>query len=133
MSSYQTTVALLCAGLALFAAGCRRSGPDRVPLHGTVKTVSGDRFDASITFLPSDGKKRPAATASVRNGEYRFDRTNGPTAGPTKIIVRRFARRDEALRAIAKRKPVPQARSEWTLAADVADDGRYVRDFTLEN
>jgi hypothetical protein len=89
-------------------------------------------LNASISFLPSDGKKRPAATASVKDGVYRFDRTNGPTAGPTRVIVTRLNRRDLAFPSHGG-KPAPPVQSEWKIAVDVADDGQYLQDFNLKN
>ena len=85
-----------CFLWVLLAAGCQRSGIDRLPIHGTVQTVAGEKFDASISFQPVGGK-RPVANWTVKNGEYRFDRTNGPTAGPTKVFVRRLVGRGGSL------------------------------------
>jgi hypothetical protein len=118
--------------LALLPAGCRRGGVDRLPIHGTVKTTDGEQLNASITFLPSDGKKRPAATASVRGGIYRFDRTTGPTAGPTQVIVTRLALREESIPSAGKKR-APPPHSPWKFAIDLADDGQYLQDFTLKD
>jgi hypothetical protein len=132
MSSPRATLTLICLLLVLLPAGCRRGSTDRLPVHGTVKTAAGEQLNASITFLPSDGQKRPAATASVKDGVYHFDRTNGPTAGPTRVIVTRLARREESFPSRGNR-PVPPAQSEWRFALDLSDDGRYLQDFTLKN
>jgi hypothetical protein len=134
VSSSRTLIAVSLFGLALLPAGCRRSGIDRLPLHGTVKTAGGEKLNAAITFLPADGKKRPAATASVIQGEYRFDRVNGPTAGRTEVHIRRLIGRGESIpRSGVKTKPKASAKSEWTRFIDVADDGKYLQDFPLEN
>lgn len=138
MSSPSHLFLLLCSLLALFAAGCQQSGIDRLPIHGTVQTAAGEKFDASISFQPLDGK-RPVANGSVKNGEYRFDRSKGPTAGRARVVVRRIVRREESLpsrsrtsgRSLAK--DVSTAPREWTLTADVRDDGKYVQDFVLKD
>ena len=92
------------------------------------------KLNASITFLPDDGKKRPAASESVTEGEYRFDRTNGPTAGRTKVLIRRIDGRQHVPRTPqTKTNRKTPTKSEWTRFVNVADDGKYVQDFTLEN
>jgi hypothetical protein len=123
--------------LALLVAGCQRSGSDRLPIHGTVQTSAGEKFDASISFQPLAGN-RPVANGSVKNGEYSFDRSQGPTAGPTRVIVRRIVGRENSLMSRSRAnghppaKSDPQPRLEWTLSADVHDDGKYIQDFILK-
>ncbi len=133
MSSHRTLVVTSCFSLALLSAGCRPSNIDRLPVHGTVQTAAGDKLNASITFLPDDGKKRPAASASVTEGEYRFDRTNGPTAGRTKVLIRRIDGRQRVPTPQTKTNRKTPTKSEWTKVVNVADDGKYLQDFTLEN
>ena len=138
MSSPPSLVRLSCLVLALLAAGCRKGGIDRLPVRGTVQTAAGEKFDASISFQPLDGK-RPVANGSVKAGEYRFTRGDGPTAGRTKVIVRRIVHREESLPSRSKTKGRPPAKAspppklEWTLSADVRDDGKYIQDFILKD
>jgi len=122
-----------CLGLALLSTGCRRGNVDRLPVHGTVQTVAGEKLDASIALLPAGGRKGPAANASVKEGEYRFDRVNGPTAGRTEVRIRRIDGRQRVPTLQAKTRRKTPTKSEWTKFVDVADDGKYVQDFTLEN
>ncbi len=109
-----------------------------MPVHGTVQTAAGEKFDASICFQPLDGK-RPVANGMVKNGEYRLDRSNGPTAGPAKVIVRRIVRRADSAASRTKPKPGPATKAsspgklEWTETRDVKDDGSYTQDFTLKD
>ena len=138
MSSPPSLFLVTCFLWVLLAAGCQRSGIERLPIHGTVKTATGEKIDASISFQRI-GEKRPVANGSVKNGEYRFDRTNGPTAGPTKVLVRRIVGREGSLpsrmKAVGREPPEadPAPKVEWTLSADVRDDGRYVQDFVLKD
>jgi hypothetical protein len=138
MSNHRAVLVLSCFLLATLQGGCQRSSVDRLPIHGTVQTASGQKFDASISFQPMDGK-RPVANGSVKNGEYWFDRNNGPTAGPTRVFVRRIVHRGEEMAWLDKSKgkispkPGPSANFEWTQAADVKDDGKYIHDFTLKD
>jgi hypothetical protein len=131
MNSHWTISVLSWAALALLTGGGQRGDPSRLPLHGPVKTSMGEPLNASIEFRPSDANKRPVAIESVTDGEYHFDRTRGPTAGPTDIVVRR--RQEDRLRPLAKSKPGPQKRSEWKQRRLIADDGQYLQDFTLED
>ena len=138
MSNHRDVFALFCLLLALLSAGCQRGGIDRLPIHGTVQTAKGEKFDASISFLPLEGK-RPVANGSVKNGEFRFGRIDGPTAGPTKVVVRRIIHRDQT--AASRTKPAawpatkdgPPAKSEWTMSTTILDDGKYIQDFTLKD
>jgi hypothetical protein len=138
MSTHRAVFTLFCTLLALFSLGCQRSSVDRLPIHGTVQTAKGEKFDASISFLPLEGK-RPVANGSVKNGEYRFGRGDGPTAGPTKVIVRRIVQREKV--AASRTKPdsrpamkvAPPTKTEWTQSATVTDDGKYIQDFTLKD
>ena len=55
-----------------------------------VTCAKGEGFSGSITFVPDKGRPGPAATTGVRGGYYRFDGTNGPTAGPHKVMIRKI-------------------------------------------
>ena len=129
---------LNCLLLTLLSAGCQRGSQDRLPIRGTVQTAKGEKFDASISFLPLEGK-RPVANGSVINGEYRFGRADGPTPGLTKVVVRRIVHRDQntASRTKPGNRPAPgagpPAKSEWTMSATIVDDGKYVQDFKLND
>jgi hypothetical protein len=138
MSNHRAIFFLTCLLIVLLPTGCQRGGLDRLPVHGTVQTAKGEKFDASISFLPLEGK-RPVANGSVKNGEFHFGRSDGPTAGPTKVVVRRIVHRDQtgASRTKPDVRPAtetgPQAKSEWTVSATVVDDGKYNQDFTLKD
>ena len=137
MSNHRDIFALFCLLLALLPAGCQRGGIDRLPLRGTVRTAKGEKFDASISFQPEG--KRPVANGSVKDGEYRFGRIDGPTAGLTKVVVRRIVHRDQIVASRTKpaarpaAKAGPPAKSEWTMSVTLVDDGKYIQDFTLKD
>lgn len=124
---------LILLGLLSLHCGCgRESGVDRLPVHGTVKMASGERLNGSITFIPAQGQSGPSATTKLDEGKYEFDRTNGPTAGPHTVIVKRVVSRAVTLKAIAAKQRIRENGAEWTLSADVADNGQYLQDFTLD-
>ena len=106
---------------------------ERVPVHGTVALASGEKLSGSITFLPAEGRAGPAASASLVEGSYKFDRSNGPTAGPHTVTVRRPLTRTNLYRSRADTKTVAKKKMEWTRSADVLDDGQYLQDFTLDD
>lgn len=72
--------------LAAMIVGCHGQS-NRLPLSGTVTDRDGEPLEGSISFLPDGGTEGPAANASVLNGEYQFDRTNGPIPGQYRVIV----------------------------------------------
>ena len=88
--------------------GCGKGGPARFPVHGAVSRSDGEKVNGSITFLPSEGLTGPAATASLIESEYRFDRENGPTAGPHQVIVHKITSKRSVLEALRPRsRPRP--------------------------
>ena len=109
-------------------------------MYGTVSLVSGETFSGSITFVPERGTSGPAATVSLIDGAYRFDRSDGPTPGPHQVIVTRVIPKDAALAARKKRgapppvKPKTEAdcKLEWTQSRTVPTDGSYQFDFKLD-
>jgi hypothetical protein len=123
---------LILLGLFSSICGCSSEhGPDRLPLHGTVTMPNGERLSGSITFIPAQGHTGPSATAKLEEGKYEFDRTNGPTAGPHSVILRRVVSRADSQKAIRENQPNRENGAEWTLSADVAENGKYLQDFTV--
>ncbi len=110
---------------------------ERLPVSGSVSVPGGAVLSGSITFLPVEGQPGPAATTGLVQGRYRFDRSNGPTAGPKRVIVKRIIPKATALEnrnakpPKGSAKPPKDQKTQWTLSADLADDGIYKCDFTL--
>ena len=74
----------LAALLGLSA--CGDAGPSRQPVSGTI-TLDGKPLAAgTVVFAPLDGLT--AATAEVRDGAYRIDRSAGPAPGRYQVEVR---------------------------------------------
>jgi hypothetical protein len=122
------------------AAGCTRSdGVVRLPVHGAVVDAEGEKIDGSITFLPDQGRSGPSAIASLVKGDYRFNASNGPTAGPHRVIVTRTRSKETLLqRAAAKARAtgsksgggVSQA-AEWKFSREIPANGPFEFDFKL--
>jgi hypothetical protein len=133
MGESRAFAVLILLGLLSLQCGCGRGHRvTRLPVHGTVTMASGERLNGSITFVPAQGRGGPSATTNLAEGKYEFDRTNGPTAGPHTVIIRRVVSRADSLKAIAARQPIRENRAEWTLSADVAENGQYLQDFTID-
>jgi hypothetical protein len=116
-------------GLAPLFAGCSSK---RLPIQGTVTLAKGEKFNGSITFLPARGGKGAAATVKLTEGCYKFDRSNGPSAGRKTVIVRRIVPRRAARESFAE-NAIPNGKSEWIRTADVTADGDGVYDFDLDD
>jgi hypothetical protein len=132
--------AMSILALAIIGAGCGKSPAARLPVYGAVSYANGETFNGSITFVPANGRPGPAATTGVSNGYYRFDSTNGPTAGPHRVMIRQIIPRGAALKSLGQRKPpaapgsadAGSGKTAWTLSADVPLDGPYQFDFKLD-
>ena len=108
--------------LGALIVGCGKGEPARFPVQGSISRANGEKLNGSITFLPSEGRAGPAATGSLIEGEYRFDRENGPTAGPHRVIVSKIIPKRLVLEARSirsRRRPGPGRKTTWTLLTDV--------------
>jgi hypothetical protein len=136
----RTALVGVLLGLGILLDGCGKGGVVRLPVHGTVALSNGENLSGSITFRPVEGSPGPAAIATLTDGRYQFDRGDGPTAGPHRVIVMRTVSKRTLLESRgSKTSPASkaaaagaEAKMEWTLSADVADDGAYQCDFTLQ-
>jgi hypothetical protein len=63
-------VTIPLAAVAIFVAGCRHDGPERVPVSGTV-TYRGEPVKLGrIRFLPKPGTEAPISGAEIHDGKY---------------------------------------------------------------
>lgn len=118
---YTATCLIVCCFASV--VGCGASGPPRLPVSGKVTAASGEAFNGSISFTPAP--EGLGATAAVSEGAYRFDRSNGPTAGSYEVTIRRTASKPLGT-------PVGKTRTEWTRKADVPANGPFEIDFQLD-
>jgi len=133
-----TAWAILAVGT--LAVGCGKAGLARLPVCGTVSGANGEKLSGSISFLPTKGTLGPAATTGLVAGAYRFDREDGPTAGPHNVIVNKHVAKDAVLKSLdhetspASREAgmAGDGKTVWTLSADVPADPPYECDFQLE-
>ena len=72
--------------LLVLQGGCGNPAElNRLPVFGTITGFPGTT--GSISFIPAPGNKGPGAVASIQNGKYQFDATNGPTPGPHEVLI----------------------------------------------
>lgn len=70
--------------LAVLLPGCG-SNVNRQAVRGTVDGI-GSR-PGTVTFVPVEGVRAPAARTVLRNGRFEFDDTNGPLPGRYQVRV----------------------------------------------
>jgi hypothetical protein len=86
-----------------------------------------------ISFLPEAGTEGPAATASLIDGDYSFDTTNGPVAGRYRVlVVRQMPERKHkggsesesggGSAAAASNTSATAASEEWSFHAEVSPE-----------
>jgi hypothetical protein len=124
--------------LAALVVGCGESEVlVRLPIRGTITRVNGEKISGAITFIPADAHKGPAATATVKNGNYAFDSTNGPTAGPHRVFVNRAPAKDTILASKGAKQPAEattatDSPTQWTFFVDLPTNRSHRCDFTVE-
>lgn len=117
--------------IMLLLAGCTEEQTiTRVAVQGEVTQKAGVVARGSISFLPAEGTEGPSATASIVDGKYLFDQSNGPVPGLYKVVI---TPQDG-------KKSLPKAGSQlvknksaepWSGQADVTVDDN-VKDFNLD-
>ncbi len=66
--------------------GCDKA-TERRPVGGAV-TVDGHAVArGSVSFFPDRGQSGPPASTAITAGRYQFNSTNGPTAGPHRVVI----------------------------------------------
>jgi hypothetical protein len=136
----QSIVPWILFGVAVISSGCgQRSGAARFPAAGMVSLSTGEKPTGSITFVPVAGHSGPAATTTLVDGHYQFDRSNGPTAGPHWAIVQRSVSKDTVLASRGERRSTESKgaalrnpKMEWTSFINVPQQGSYQCDLSLD-
>lgn len=140
---------IFCGVLWVGLSGCgRKPGPEHFAIRGEV-TLESDLLESGrITFIPIEDAKGPSAVATIKDGVYQFDRTNGPVAGKHRVEIESIANPgfeldDEAAYAKAVREGkgklplpseviAPEFNRNSTLQAIIRHDGKVHYDFDLK-
>lgn len=78
----------LIGSLWLSGCGGGPKGPKRVAISGKVTREGQDVDRGNISFTPVDGG--PGASVDIANGVYKFDESNGPLVGKSKVTILHF-------------------------------------------
>jgi hypothetical protein len=136
----RTATWIICTfGLIGTLGGCgQHDRSNRMAIFGAVVLATGEKLSGSITLMPAKGYTGPAATTAIVDGQYRFDTTNGPTAGPHQVIIKRkmltgMPRVPSANQKGAVRPDAAvESKSQWILDVDVKPAELNQHDFKLD-
>jgi hypothetical protein len=110
--------AVICGLALLLCAGCGGDGGvRRVAVFGKVTLNGTPVTTGSVSLLPEgDG---PPANVTIDQGVYRFDRSNGPAAGPHQILVNYSVAEPVSSKVAAFQSPKPPKQGEFASQVEV--------------
>ncbi|MDB5338811.1 MAG: hypothetical protein JWN70_4430 [Planctomycetaceae bacterium] len=125
--------------VAIAGCGGTTSGPEREAVSGTVTREGIPVDNGTILFKPTGGG--PAASTSVKDGKYAFDKQNGPVAGRQQVEIVQFPLRAEVPPGTPKKdapvlpetrfkKPMPA--SGWVQEAEIIAGHDAPLDFKID-
>jgi hypothetical protein len=137
---YWLDCGMMCIALAV-VSGCgdREASVSREAVSGTVMREGILVDSGTILFKPTSGGT--AASTSITDGSYRFDKKNGPVAGTQKVEIVQFALRGDVPPGTPKKDaPVlPETRFKkkmpaagWVLDAEVTAGHDEPLDFQID-
>ena len=85
---FEHWVFVLLVGLSF--SGCGPSGPERVPLSGTVTYNGKPIADGRINFMPTKESAVPMSGAVIENGQYRVDAKGGVPVGTHTVRIEAY-------------------------------------------
>jgi hypothetical protein len=83
-------IALAWALTTVFLSGCRKEGPERVILAGTVTYQGKPVTEGTILFTPAATSQVPSAGASIVDGNYKVDVHGGVPVGTHRISIQAY-------------------------------------------
>lgn len=90
LSRTQRILALCMSLLVLSAIGCGSSGPEMVPIRGTVKFDGKPLSGGTVEYIPTDPQGRKALGRIGADGDYvltTFKAGDGAIVGSYKVVV----------------------------------------------
>ncbi len=126
--------------MALLVGCTGGDGPDRVPMRGSVTRDGSPVAQGTVSLLPAEGHSGPAATTAIEQGRFEFDGTNGPAAGPHRLVVSLGLDKADFLATAGKEgagrgrtgPPVAPSAGRWEFRVDVPKQGPFEYDITLD-
>jgi len=129
-------------GLALMClAGCGGDRfTNRVEVSGQVKHAGQPLAAGTIVFTPKSGSTGPGAEAQIVNGQYKIEKTSGPTPGPYRVLI---ATQHAAGNLMPKASPKgkgktkakinpPSGPGPWRLEVEVPEGETFTKDFEVK-
>ncbi len=72
-------------------AGCGSgSGPDRIPVSGTVSYRGQPVAQGEIRFQPAEGTKTSPSGATIKDGQYKVTARGGVPTGKFRVVITAF-------------------------------------------
>jgi hypothetical protein len=96
----------------------------------------------SISLLPEAGNEAPSANAMIQQGDYSFNKENGPLAGAYRVLIMSAAGGNSApveatdAKAVGKipgpkSAPPPPTKREWNLKVEVPEASDFEHNIEL--
>ena len=118
----------------MFSGGCGETGPRRVPIYGMVQQAGSPVPGGILSLLPAEGHHGPAVTAAIENGRYELDETNGPVAGPHKLVV--VLEAGDKMGFLREKstpsRPSPGSAGRFEFHVEVPEEGPFEHNVTLD-
>ena len=141
--SAEISRALTVCLLTVLVAGCWGGDDvDRIAIQGEVLLDNAPLSQGTISILPAEGQSGPAATTTITGGRFEFDRQNGPSAGPHRVVINLVGGVDKPKLAAMKGRQgpggapsqaTPPKRRRWEREVDVPKTGPFQYDVTLSS
>lgn len=126
---YRIAVTMWCC--LTICMGCGGpSGPQRVSVSGKIVVDNKPLAGGSISFLPAEGHRGPAANGIVMNGRYQISATEGPTAGPHVATIHLIPGKNASGTSLSTSSGKPP-KTQWEVKVQVDDKGSPL-DFSLK-
>ncbi|WP_442505753.1 hypothetical protein SH528x_004559 [Novipirellula sp. SH528] len=82
-----TPLRVLATAIILITGCGQATSPLRKAVSGQIAVDGNPAPNGSISFLPARGTSGPAATSLIADGQYRFDKSNGPYTGAYQVVI----------------------------------------------
>jgi hypothetical protein len=119
----------------MVCSGCGESGPEVASVEGTVKLDGQPLPDATVMFIPENG--RPAAAMTDAGGHYVLTFTEGRKGampGKHKVRITTFREADESEEIEGQPEKVPMKyNAQTTLEFEVEAGKKNIADFDLDS
>lgn len=103
-------------------------GLPRVAVSGTVKMGEDDLPAGSVSIVPNEEHKGPAANGTISDGMFSFSELDGPIAGPHVVTITFTPTKDELIRMRIDGREV---QTSWEFPLTIPAEATFEHDFVL--